>query len=298
MSCSARFSRRQVLQGLAVGAGAALLRRPLRAQDGSGEGPLAATQAGRVRGFRDGDICVFKGIPYGADTAPRRFQPPLPAEAWTGVRPALAFGPRSPQASLARSSASSLTGPDDPMSEDCLHLNVWTPGLRDGGKRPVMVYIHGGGYNALSANDPLYDGVRLCHRGDVVVVTLNHRLNAFGYLYLAELGGEAFADSGNAGQLDLILALQWVRGNIAEFGGDPGNVLIFGQSGGGAKNACLMGMPSAMGLFHRAASSSGETVTASRPESATARAEQVLKALQLPRARIDEIRRVPMAALI
>ncbi|HVW20590.1 MAG TPA: carboxylesterase/lipase family protein [Opitutaceae bacterium] len=298
MAGSLALTRRQVLRGLAVGAGAVLLRPALRAQGASGGGPLAATRAGRVRGFMDGDIFVFKGIPYGADTAPRRFQPPLPPGPWTGVRPATAFGPRSPQAGLARSSASSLSGPDDPMSEDCLHLNVWTPGMRDGARRPVMVYIHGGGYNALSSNDPLYDGVRLCHRGDVVVVTLNHRLNAFGYLYLAELGGPVFADSGNAGQLDLILALQWVRDNIAEFGGDPGNVLIFGQSGGGAKNACLMGMPSAMGLFHRAASSSGETVTASRPETATARAEQVLKALGLPRERIDEIRRVPMAALV
>ncbi len=298
MAGSLALTRRQVLRGLAVGAGAVLLRPALRAQGASGGGPLAATRAGRVRGFMDGDIFVFKGIPYGADTAPRRFQPPLPPGPWTGVRPATAFGPRSPQAGLARSSASSLSGPDDPMSEDCLHLNVWTPGMRDRARRPVMVYIHGGGYNALSSNDPLYDGVRLCHRGDVVVVTLNHRLNAFGYLYLAELGGPVFADSGNAGQLDLILALQWVRDNIAEFGGDPGNVLIFGQSGGGAKNACLMGMPSAMGLFHRAASSSGETVTASRPETATARAEQVLKALGLPRERIDEIRRVPMAALV
>src|SRR6185312_11573282 len=298
MSCSARFSRRQVLQGLAVGAGAALLRRPLRAQDGSGEGPLAATQAGRVRGFRDGDICVFKGIPYGADTAPRRFQPPLPAEAWTGVRPALAFGPRSPQASLARSSASSLTGPDDPMSEDCLHLNVWTPGLRDGGKRPVMFYIHGGAYSGGSVDSDLYDGTRLCQRGDVVVVTVNHRLNLFGYLYLAELGGPEFADSGNLGQLDLILALQWVRDNIAEFGGDPNRVMIFGQSGGGAKCATLMAMPPARGLFHRVLTMSGQQITASRPESATKVARAVLAALGLEPGKIDAIKTLPMEKLV
>lgn len=296
------FSRRSLLRGLALGAGAAavpgLLRRSAFAQPASLAGPVATTRWGMVRGFMDGDIHVFKGIPYGADTGPRRFMAPAPPAPWTGVLPAVSFGPRAPQASLARSSASSLSGPDDPMSEDCLHLNLWTPGLRDGARRPVMVYIHGGGYNALSSNDPLYDGVRLCHRGDVVVVTLNHRLNAFGYLYLAELGGPDFADSGNLGQLDLILALQWVRDNIVEFGGDPERVLIFGQSGGGAKNACLMGMPSAMGLFSRAASSSGETVTASKPETATARAEQVLKALGLGRDRVDEIRRVPMTALI
>ena len=294
------LTRRTLLKGLGAGwAAASWLAPRVLAQAGEAAGrPEAETRYGKVRGFIDQDIRVFKGVPYGADTAGRRFQPPLPPEPWAGVRDALKFGPRAPQGGLGRSSASSAAGPLDPVSEDCLYLNVWTPGLRDGAKRPVMVYIHGGGYNALSANDVLYDGVRLCRRGDVVVVTLNHRLNAFGYLYLAELGGDAFADSGNVGQLDLILALQWVRDNIEEFGGDPGRVLIFGQSGGGAKNACLMGMPGAMGLFQRAASASGETVTASRPETATGRAERVLQALGLGRDRLDAIRTIPMEKLI
>jgi para-nitrobenzyl esterase len=297
------LSRRALLKGLGAGLiGAAILRPRVFAEAAAAalptpNGPTVTTSYGKVRGFMDRGMAVFKGIPYGADTAPRRFQSPLPPASWTGVKDTLHYGPRAPQPGTGRSSASSQTGPDDPVSEDCLYLNLWTP-APDGAKRPVMVYFHGGGYNALSVNDVLYDGVRLCQRGDVVVVTVNHRLNAFGYLYLAELGGRDFADSGNVGQLDLILALQWVRANIAQFGGDPERVLIFGQSGGGAKNACLMGMPSAMGLFQRAASSSGETVTASRPETATTRAEAVLKRLGLTRDRIAEIKTVPMDKLI
>lgn len=288
------MKRRTFVQGLATGA--ALAAGPF-ARAAAAPGPVATTRHGKVRGFVDQDIYGFKGIPYGDDTAKFRFAAPRPPLPWTGVRDALAHGPRAPQPGTVQSSASS-GAPASPIGEDCLYLNVWTPGLRDNARRAVMVYIHGGGYNALSANDPLYDGVRLCKRGDVVVVTLNHRLNLFGYLYLAELGGAAFADSGNTGQLDLILALRWVRDNIAEFGGDPNRVLIFGESGGGAKNACLMGMPSAMGLFQRAASSSGEAVTVSRPETATRRAEQVLKALDLPRERIAEIRTLPMEKLV
>lgn len=292
------ITRRALLRNLCLGAGAMVLTRSVGHGAVESDGPVATTAAGRVRGFRDHDINVFKGIPYGADTAPWRFRPAPPPAPWTGVRDALRFGPRAPQPRRIRSSASSATTPEDPVSEDCLHLNVWTPGLRDGRKRPVMVYMHGGGYNALSANDVLYDGVRLCRRGDVVVVTLNHRLNAFGYLYLAELAGPGFEDSGNVGQLDLILALRWVRDNIVEFGGDPNCVLIFGESGGGAKNACLMGMPLAAGLFQRAASSSGETVTASRPATATARAERVVRALGLPRDRVAAIKTVAMERLI
>jgi para-nitrobenzyl esterase len=294
------MKRRTLLQGLAVGTGAAFLNGPYAlAQTPPREtrpGKVVATQYGQVRGYIDQDIYAYKGIPYGDDTSKYRFQAPRPPQPWTGVKETVKFGPRAPQPGTGQSSASSATTAD-PVSEDCLYLNVWTPGV-DNARRAVMVYIHGGGYNSLSANDDLYDGVRLCQRGDVVVVTLNHRLNSFGYLYLAELGGPEFADSGNTGQLDLIQALKWVRDNIANFGGDPGRVLIFGESGGGAKNACLMGMPSAMGLFHRACSSSGETVTASRPETGTARAEALLQKLGLPRERISEIRTMPMEKIV
>jgi para-nitrobenzyl esterase len=248
------------------------------------EAPVARTTAGQVRGAANGDISVFKGIPYGDDTAKHRFQAPVPPVPWEGVRDALAFGPMAPQGSRVVAGA----------SEDCLKLNVWTPALRDGKKRPVMVYFHGGAYNNGSVNDDLYDGTRLCRRGDVVVVTVNHRLNIFGYLYLAELGGAEFRDSGNAGQLDLILALQWVRGNIAEFGGDPGCVTIFGQSGGGAKCATLMAMPAARGLFHRVWTMSGQQVTGRTREHATADARAVLAALGLTPATINELKTLPL----
>jgi len=259
--------------------------------------PIADTTTGKIRGALNDGINVFRGIPYGDDTAKRRFIAALPAKPWTGVRDCLENGPQCPQPAMAPSTI--LPHPPDPTSsEDCLTLNLWTPGLHDNGKRPVMVWFHGGGYNALSANSPSYDGTRLCKRGNVVVVNVNHRLNAFGYLYLAELGGPEFADSGNVGQLDLVLALKWVRDNIVHFGGDPNRVLIFGESGGGAKNATLMAMPAAHGLFHRACSSSGETVTESRPESATKRATAVLAALGLTPSRVQELKTVLVDKLV
>ncbi len=233
--------------------------------------PEFATRSGRVRGFTDRGLHVFRGIPYGADTAAWRFRPAPREAAWDGVREALAFGPACPQ----RDSGGGA------KSEDCLFLNVTTPGLADGVKRPVLVYIHGGGFANGSGSDPLYDGVNLCKQGDVVVVTVNHRLNLFGYLYLEQLGGPDFADSGNVGQLDLVQALAWVREHAAAIGGDPDNITVFGQSGGGAKIATLMAMPSADGLFHRAWTMSGQQVMAAGPRAATQRAELFIEAAGL-----------------
>ncbi|WP_164739965.1 carboxylesterase/lipase family protein [Xanthomonas sp. BRIP62411] len=249
--------------------------------------PLARVRGGALRGYRDQGICVFKGIPYGGDTAARRFQAPVLETPWQDVRDAGAYGAAAPQLKAS-----------EPTSEDCLFLNVWTPGLRDGGKRPILFYIHGGGYTTGSGSDPLYDGVRLCKRGDVVVVTVNHRLNLFGYLSLAQLGDAGFADSGNAGQLDLIQALQWVRQHAGEFGGDPGNVTVFGQSGGGAKIATLMAMPAARGLFHRAWTMSGQQVTVAGPRAATQRAQLLLDALKLAPGELARIRTLPVAQLL
>ncbi|MDR6842788.1 para-nitrobenzyl esterase [Pseudoxanthomonas sacheonensis] len=274
------FLQRAALVGAATGA-------PLLLATAGEATTLAKTRSGRVAGYRDQGVHVFKGIPYGADTAPRRFRPALQESAWRGVRDAVQPGASAPQ-----------NGSDGPGSEDCLFLNVCTPGLRDGGKRPILFYIHGGGYNNGSGSNPLYDGVRLCRRGDVVVVTVNHRLNAFGYLYLAELGGEDFRHSGNVGQLDLVQALRWVREHAQEFGGDAGNVTVFGQSGGGAKIATLMAMPAARGLFHRAWTMSGQQVTAAGPRAATQRTQLLLEALKIAPHEIDRLRAVSMEKIL
>jgi para-nitrobenzyl esterase len=274
-------TRRGVL--LSVGAVSAATAFGVHAE--ARESPLARTTYGPVRGYLENAISVFKGVRYGADTGPHRFMAPLPPTPWTEPLAATAYGPASPQ-----------PGPGEPQSEDCLFLNVWTPGLRDGRKRPVMVYIHGGAYASGSGSSPLYEGTRLSRRGEVVVVTLNHRLNLFGYFYGARLGGPEFADSGNAGMLDLVLALKWVRDNAVEFGGDPGRVMLFGQSGGGAKIATLMAMPAAKDLFHRAATMSGQQVTASGPLNATRRAQTLLEALKVTR--VDELRALPVQRLV
>ncbi|WP_411852734.1 carboxylesterase/lipase family protein [Stenotrophomonas sp. LGBM10] len=247
--------------------------------------PLVRVRGGRLRGQLEQGVNVFRGIAYGADTAPRRFQPAVQEVPWHGVRDALAYGNAAPQG-----------GGDGPGSEDCLFLNVWTPALRDGGKRPILFYIHGGAYNNGSGSDPLYDGSALCRRGDVVVVTVNHRLNVFGYLYLAQLGDARFAASGNVGQLDLVQALQWVRQHAAEFGGDAGNITVFGQSGGGAKIATLMAMPAARGLFQRAWTMSGQQVTAAGPRAATQRAQIAMQAVGAADA--EALRAMPMEALL
>lgn len=280
--------RRRALQaGLGLAACAILPTHAMRI----GAAPIAGTRSGRIRGLRETsaglrDILAFKGISYGADTSTTRFLPPQREAPWRGVRDTLRYAASAPQ-----------SGELGPGSEDCLALNVWTPALRDHGKRPVLVYIHGGGYNNGSGSDPLYDGARLCRRGDVVVVTLNHRLNLFGYLYLGEFDAR-YAASGNVGQLDLIAALTWVREHAAEFGGDAGNVTVFGQSGGGAKIATLMAMPRAAGLFHRAMTMSGQQVTAAGPRAAAQRATLLLDALALAPDRIDALRTLPVDALL
>lgn len=279
-------NRRDVVKtGFAI-AGASIAPPLARAQQ-SLSGPVASTASGRIRGYRDRGIYVFKGIRYGADTAPFRFRQPQPPRPWEGVQNCFEYGPASPQAQA-----------DEPTSEDCLFLNVWTPAVNDGHKRPVMFYIHGGAYNHGSGSSALYDGRALAERGDVVVVTVNHRLNAFGYLYLQRLAPDLFPDSGNSGQLDLVLALQWVRNNIAAFGGDPERVLAFGQSGGGAKIATMMAMPAADGLFQRAASMSGQQVTASGPANATRRAMAYLDALGVAPGDANRLAEMPIEKLI
>ena len=288
-----RFDRRTLLRNSGMAAAALALRTKAFAwADGA---PLAATTAGKISGVVEDGINVFKGVPYGGDTAKTRFQAPVAPERWSGVKECASFTTMAPQLVAARAgagprpapsptgnaptSASGVPGgPRDQgvQSEDCLHLNVFTPGLRDKKKRPVLLYIHGGAYNNGTVNSDLYDGKRLCHRGDVVVVTVNHRLNAFGYMYLGDLA-PAYKDSGNAGQLDLVLALKWVKENIAEFGGDPTRVLIFGQSGGGAKCAALMATPVAKGLFHRVMTMSGQQIKGASIEIASGRAKTVLE---------------------
>ncbi|NYZ62306.1 carboxylesterase/lipase family protein [Luteimonas deserti] len=274
---------------LLAGAGtAACLALPVSAMSlASPQTTLARVRSGRIAGTVEDGIHVFRGIPYGADTAARRWQAATREPAWRGVRDALDYGPSAPQ-----------RGGEGPGSEDCLRVNVWTPALRDGARRPILVYIHGGGFTTGSGSDPLYDGGALCRSGDVVVITLNHRLNAFGYLHLRDLGDASFAHAGNVGQLDLIQALEWVQQHADEFGGDAGNVTVFGQSGGGAKIATLMAMPAARGLFHRAWTMSGQQVTAAGPRAATQRAELFLGALNVAPSELARLRSLPMQALL
>jgi para-nitrobenzyl esterase len=271
-----KVSRRAVLRQFAAAASAVAVSPALVYAAGP-RYVVARTHAGRVRGVIDAGINTFKGIPYGADTALCRFRRAPSPEPWRRIRDGLEYGPSCPQLHSA-----------ERTSEDCLRLNIWTPALRDGGKRPVMVYIHGGEFSSGSGSSPLYDGTHLCRRGDVVVVTVNHRLNTFGHLYLARLAGADYAAAGNVGLLDLVQALAWMKDHAEEFGGDPECLTVFGQSGGGAKIATLMSMPVARGLFHRAATMSGQQITASGPRSATLRAQAFLEALKVAPAALVE----------
>jgi para-nitrobenzyl esterase len=257
------------------------------------------THRGKIRGDQDNGVKVFKGIPYAATTTGlNRFRQPRPAPSWTGLRDAVAYGPMCPQLPGAHAPYTASWTDDKDASEDCLTLNVWTPALRDQRRRPVMVWLHGGGFSAGSGSRNVFEGTRLCQRGDVVVVTVNHRLNVFGFLYLAHIGGAEYAESGNAGMLDLVAALRWVHDNIAAFGGDPANVTIFGQSGGGAKVSLLMAMPEARGLFHKAIVQSGSALDALTPDEATRHTLTFLAAVDVKPTDLSRLAKLPTDALV
>ena len=277
--------------------------------------PVVETSFGKIQGAVEKGVNVFKGVPYGASTAPpNRFRAPRPPEPWTGIKETVAFGPWSPQgastapfppredspADLADATPRRLinnlpsgTGP----GEDCLVLNVWSPAL-DGAKRPVLVWLHGGGFSSGSGSSTWYDGVNMASKQDVVVVTINHRLNVMGYLYLGDLGGGEFTDASSAGMLDCVLALQWVKDNIERFGGDPSRVLIFGESGGARKTSTMMAIPQAQGLFHRCVVQSGSQLTLDTPEVAMERTEKFLKALNIAKADIGKLQEATLDQLL
>jgi para-nitrobenzyl esterase len=268
--------------------------------DGAISNVVVDTTAGKIRGMIVNGIRTFKGVPYGASTeGANRFMPPRKAAAWTGVRDALSLGPSSPQLPGFKTPEIQMMQnlASNPSSEDCLMLNVWTPGT-DNAKRPVMFWLHGGGFQFGSGGQPFYDGANLARRGDVVTVTINHRLGCLGYLHLGDLGGPAFAKSGNVGVLDAVAALEWVRDNIEKFGGDPKNVMIFGESGGGSKVSTLLGMPAAKGLFHRAAIESGPGLTALPRETATKTATAFLNLLGLDKTKLDQLQKRSVEELI
>jgi para-nitrobenzyl esterase len=267
------------------------------------ESAVVTTSAGKVAGYIRNDIFTFKGIPYGDTTeGTNRFVPPVKPKLWSGVRSTRQYGPVAPQSARAGwandEEAFMFSWDDGVQGEDCLRINVWSPGINDNKKRPVMVWLHGGGFAAGSGQELLsYDGENLARHGDVVVVTLNHRLNALGYLDLAKYG-DKYTSSANVGMLDIVAALEWVRENISAFGGDPGVVTIFGQSGGGGKVGALMGMPAAKGLFHRAIVESGSMLKAGTQERSQKLADLVIAQLGLTSSTIDQIQTLPYAQIL
>lgn len=260
---------------------------------------VVRTTSGQVAGYMENDIYIYKGIPY---AKAERFMPPTAPDAWEGIRSSRAYGPTCPQAKrmgwYSDESAFSFNWDDGFPDEDCLRVNVWTPGVDDGKKRPVMVWLHGGGYAAGSGQElPSYDGTNMAKEHDVVVVTLNHRLNVLGFLDLSSFGAK-YAKSGNVGLIDLVAALQWVHDNIGAFGGDPANVTIFGQSGGGGKVSTLLATPSANGLFHKAIVQSGSMLRTMDARYSRRIGEETVRLLGLDAASIDSLARVPYNELL
>jgi para-nitrobenzyl esterase len=274
---------------------------------------VAETNAGKIRGFKRNGVYIFKGVPYGASTAgARRFMPPVKPEPWKEIRNALQYGRVCPNQDSAHfnTDGKNLANFDEDAfvlhrgaaatvpGEDCLRLNLWTPEINVSRKRPVMVYMHGGGFSGGSGHDLLsYDGESLARNHDVVVLTHNHRLNVYGYLNLGALGGEEYSSSANVGMLDLVAVLEWVRDNIAPFGGDPDRVTIFGQSGGGGKVLALMAMPAAKGLFHRAIVQSGPFLKSLSPDYSGRLAELVVAELGLSKSQVSELQRISVDRL-
>src|SRR6266446_1570831 len=274
---------------------------------------VAETTAGKIRGFKRNGIYIFPGVRYGVSTAgANRFMPPVKTEPWPGIRNALQFGRVCPSQDSAHfnTDGKNLANSDEDAfvlhrgafatvpGEDCLRLNLWTPGINSSHKRPVMVYMHGGGFAGGSGHDLLsYDGESLARNHDAVVVTHNHRLNVYGYLNLEHLGGARYASAANVGMLDLVAVLEWVRDNIKTFGGDPDCVTIFGQSGGGGKVLALMAMPAAKGLFHRAIVQSGPFLKALSPDYSGQLAELVIAELGLSKSQVNELERIPVDRL-